>query len=152
MWNIILYHMGEPKIKVDKSPEEIGTTRGTLKNESAILNPVILLDYDLQDIRFCNYVFITAFNRYYFVEDIVSIRKNIVELHCHVDVLKSYATHILRNEAIVKRNEGLHNLNLNDGFFKIYQNPNVVVYEFENGFTTHEWVLAMAGNTGGIQT
>ena len=48
--------------------------------------------------------------------------------------------------AIVKRQENRWNLYLDDGSFKVYQNPMVLTKAFPQGFTTQEFVLAVAGS------
>ena len=77
--------------------------------------------------------------------NIRSIRNGLVEFSCHVDVLSSFATDIRNNIGVVKRQENKWNLYLNDGSFKVYQNPNVLTKAFPSGFTTQELVLAVAG-------
>ena len=65
---------------------------------------------------------------------------------CHVDALTSFANDIKANTAIIKRNENKWNLYLNDGTFKIYQNPDVLTKEFPSGFNAQEFILAVAGS------
>lgn len=132
--------------KLDKKIENISTLSGTLKSETSIIDPVILLNCDINDVVNCNYVSIPVFNRSYFVNNIRSVRKDLVEFSCHVDVLSTYKDEIRNNTAIIKRQEKKWNLYLNDGVFKVYQNPNVLTKAFPSGFTTQELVLAVAGS------
>ena len=132
--------------KLDKSLSTIATVTGTLKEGTSIINPVILIDCDISNVNTCNYMTIESFNRQYFVNDIKSIRNGLVEFSCHVDVLSTYATEIKGNRAIVRRQENDWNLYLNDGVFKVYQNPVVTTIEFPQGFATPEFVLAVAGS------
>lgn len=143
---INLYHTGDPVNQLTKKYELIQTVEGTLKEDSSLIDPVILFDGTVADLRFCNAMYIANFKRYYLVKNIKTVRSNLVEISTHVDVLSTYADAIRNNYGIVKRNQNAHNLYLNDGFFKVYQNPHIVKYEFANGFTDHEWVLAMAGS------
>lgn len=67
-----------------------GTAVGcTLKENTSIINPVFIL----QGANFStNYV---SWNgRYYFVDDVVSVRNGAVEVHCSVDVLATYKNEI----------------------------------------------------------
>ena len=144
-FNIILQRNNSEINMVSKSVDDILTVSGVLKEETSIIDPVIKIECDLSMVTSCNYLSIPAFGRSYFVNDIRSIRNGLVEFSCHVDVLSSFASDIRKNTAIVKRQENKWNLYLNDGTFKVYQNPNVLTKAFPSGFTTQEFVLAIAG-------
>lgn len=55
-----------------------------------------------------NYLFIERFARYYFIDDIVYENDGLVELHCSVDVLMSYASEINGSQQEVIRSEALN--------------------------------------------
>lgn len=135
--------------RVTKDVSFIVTLTGELKTETSIIDPVFVVEYPLEHLTNCNYVTIPAFGRSYFVNNIRSIRTGLVELTCHVDVLSSFAEEIKANKAIVRRQESQWNLYINDGTFRVYQNPNVLTKAFPSGFDTQEFVLAIAG---GAQT
>lgn len=132
--------------RLTKSLSEIMSVSGVLKSETSIIDPVIMIECDLSNVVNCNYMTIPAFGRSYFVNNIRSVRNGLIEFSCHVDVLSTYANAIRANRAIVRRQENNWNLYLNDGSFKIYQNPNVLTKAFPSGFTTQEFVLAVAGS------
>jgi hypothetical protein len=144
-FNITLQKMTSEKYAVTKSASDIKTVSGVLKDTTSIIDPVIMIEIDLADVVDCNYLSIPKFGRKYFVNNIRSVRNGLVEFTCHVDVLSSWASELKTNSAIVRRNEKKWNLYLNDGTFKIYQNPNVLTKAFPSGFTTQEFVLAVAG-------
>lgn len=144
-FNIVLQKNNSENNRVTKSVDPILTVSGVLKEETSIIDPVIKIECDLAAVTGCNYLTITNFGRSYFVNNIRSIRNGLVEFSCHVDVLSSFASDIRGNTAIVKRQENTWNLYLNDGTFKVYQNPNVLTKAFPSGFTTQEFVLAIAG-------
>lgn len=144
-FNITLQKMTSEKYAVTKSTSDIKTVSGVLKDTTSIIDPVIMIEIDLADVTECNYLSIPKFGRKYFVNNIRSVRNGLVEFTCHVDVLSSWATELKTNSAIVRRNEKKWNLYLNDGTFKIYQNPNVLTKAFPSGFSTQEFVLAVAG-------
>lgn len=144
-FQVLLQTNNSEKNKLDKDLATISTISGTLKNETSIVDPVILIEVDLTNLINCNYMSIPSFGRSYFVTNIRSIRRNLVELSAHVDVLSSFASQIRNNAAIVRRQENRWNLYLNDGVFKVYQNPMVLTREFPTGFSTFEFVLAVAG-------
>lgn len=145
-FNIILQRNNSEINRVSKSITEIITVSGVLKEETSIIDPVIKIECDISAVTRCNYLSIPAFGRSYFVNNIRSIRNGLVEFACHVDALSSFATEIRGNTAIIKRQEKEWNLYLNDGSFKVYQNPNVLTKAFPSGFTTQEFVLAVAGS------
>lgn len=144
-FQVLLQTNTSEKNKLDKNLTTISTISGTLKNETSIVDPIILIEVNLTNLINCNYMTIPAFGRSYFVTNIRSIRRNLVEVSAHVDVLSSFASQIRNNVAIVHRQENRWNLYLNDGAFKVYQNPMVLTREFPTGFSTFEFVLAVAG-------
>lgn len=144
-FDIILQTSNSEKNRVTKDITDIITVTGVLKNETSIIDPVIIISGDLLGLSLCNYMTIPTFNRSYFVNNITSIRNGVVQFSCHVDVLSSFAEQIKSNTAIIHRQENKWNLYLNDGSFRIYQNPNVLTKAFPSGFSTQEFVLAIAG-------
>ena len=145
-FNITLQINSSEKNKLDKEITDIATVSGVLKEDTSIIDPVVKIECDLHDYVNCNYITIPEFGRKYFVTNIRSVRNGLVEFSCHVDVLSSFADSIRSNKAIIKRQENNWNLYLNDGSFKVYQNPNVLTKAFPSGFTKQEFVLAVAGS------
>ena len=145
-FNIILQRNNSEMNRVSKSVDNLLTVSGVLKEDTSIIDPVIKIKCDLSAVIGCNYLSIPAFGRSYFVNNIRSVRNGLVEFSCHVDVLSSFASEIRGNKAIIKRQENAWNLYLNDGSFKVYQNPIVLTKSFPSGFTTQELVLAVAGS------
>lgn len=144
-FDIVLMRNKSDAIKVDKTTETISTVNGVLKESTSIIDPVIKIACDLSTVTTCNYLSIPTFGRFYFVNNITSINNGIVEFSCHCDVLSSFASAIKANTAIIRRQENKWNLYLNDGSFRIYQNPIIITKNFPYGFTTKEFVLAVAG-------
>lgn len=138
------YNSSEPE-RVDKKLVEIAMLFGDLVNETSIIDPVFRIECDISQVAGCNYATVEAFRRSYFVTDIKSVRNGISEFHCHCDVLSTYKEGIRANRAIIRKQMVKWNLYLNDGSFKIYQNPIVLTKSFPSGFTTQEIVLAVAG-------
>lgn len=132
---------------LDKDTDTIVTVSGVLKAEMSIIDPVIVAEVDLVDIRKANYMYISRFARRYFITDITSVKNGLVEISGHVDVLSTYKDQIRDNTAIIKRQEkkAYYNLYLNDGVFRVYQNSMVLTRAFPSGFNTQELVLAIAG-------
>ncbi len=133
------------KNKLDKSIMDIVTLSGTLRDQTSIINPVIVIEGDLSSFVNCNYMTISAFNRSYFINNITSINNNLFEISAHVDVLSTYKSQIRDNSAIIARQEKKWNLYLNDGVFKTYQNPYIVTKAFSSGFTEQHFIFSVAG-------
>ena len=132
--------------RLNKNLSPITTVTGTLKQSTSIINPVIQIQCEITDVTDCNYMYISTFERYYFVDNITSLTSDIFEFTSHVDVLTTYANQIRSNNAIIRKQENRWNLYLNDGTFKTYQNPIILTKAFPHGFTTQELVLAVAGS------
>lgn len=151
-FNVDFYFNKSENNRLDKDLEsvDISTQQCVFKAGSSILTPTLQLQYSsgISAPRFfkCNYVKLGApISRYYYVDDIIAVANKLVEIRCHVDVLMTYKAEIRANTAIIQRQENQWNLYLNDGTFKIYQNPVVLTREFPEGFTTQSFVLALAG-------
>lgn len=144
-FDIVIQTNNSEDNKVDKDITDILTASGVLRDGTSIIDPVILIAKDLTDLISCNYITISEFGRSYFVRDIRTVRTGLCELTCHVDVLYSFKDEIRNNTGIIRRQENDWNLYLNDGSFRVYQNPTVLTKAFPSGFSTLNYVLAVAG-------
>lgn len=143
-FDILMQVNNSPVEKIGKSLTTHATWQGTLRENCSIQNPVILVQSsDL--VSLVNYCTIPSFGRSYFVRDIVNLRNNMCEIHCHVDVLESFKSQILANSGIIRRQQNNWNLYLDDGSLKAYQNPIVNTLTFPSGFSGSEFVMAIAG-------
>lgn len=80
-----------------KQPTGAGTTITlTLKDDTSIMQPVFVLSSNA-----FTYNYIQFAGRYYYVDDVVSIRNNLVEVHCNIDVLATYKAAIQATSAYV---------------------------------------------------
>lgn len=138
-------NQSEPK-SVNKIITELVTLTGTLREQSSIIDPVFhITDID-NYVGSMNYAYIPDFGRYYFITNVESVRKNVWRVSMHVDVLYTYRDAIKNNSAIIERNEVSYDLKLNDGLFKVQQNPRIAQFPFPSGFNTWNYVLAVMGN------
>ena len=146
MFNVVLMTNTSPKNYMSKSLTNVATVSGVLKDESNIVNPQIEIELASAHAHI-NYLYISEFGRYYFVNDVVSVRNGLWRFDCTSDPLTSFASQIRGCTGIVRRaqNPKAYNVMLDDGSFRAYNNPHVVTKEFPNGFTTKEYVLAVAG-------
>ena len=94
-----------------------------------------------------NYVYITAFERYYYVTGIRGLYNDVAELSLEVDPLYSWKTEIKAQKVIIARTQDdeKYSLYLDDAVLKLYNNPNITTIEFPSGFTAEEYILAVAG-------
>lgn len=140
----IKYSQSEPN-RLSKQVKHVARLEGTLKENSTIINPSILVEGNLTDVSNANYLTIYEFRRDYFITDMESVRNGLYIIHAHVDVLSTFASDIKGNTAIVQRQANDFNLYLDDGAFKIYQNPIVETFTFPQGFAGHMFVLTVMG-------
>ena len=147
-FDINIMKFNSEKISLTKSMTTLKTVTGTLKESTSIIDPVIKVEVQLAELSDCNYLYIANFHRYYYVNTIISITDDIQELHFHCDVLNSFKSEIRNNFAIIRRQEDKWNLYLNDGAFRVYADPDIVTKPFPSGFSTQEFVLAVAGSAG----
>lgn len=116
-----------------------------MKEDSSIIDPVFVLSGAVSSFAAVNYVYVSAFGRYYYVRNIESEGNGMVRLTCHVDVRTSFKDEFLALPAVVSRQEESFNLYLDDGSFMTYANPHVVTREFTSGFSTPCYLLTLAG-------
>lgn len=100
---IDLYYTTDDDYIVNKNLTLIQTISGRLRNTTSIKNPVILLELDLNILNGVNYVRIREFDRYYYIDDKVSVSYKIYSLMLREDVLKSYETNIINKSAYCVR-------------------------------------------------
>lgn len=128
--DIKLCNTSDPKNKVKKSVTSGATFSCVLKEGTSVFNPVVIIQTDASVYNF-NYMQIPTFGRFYFITDIRSIGNNRWEVSGHVDVLNTYSSGILNNDAVVRRQESVYNLYLDDPNFQIYNNERIQCIQFE---------------------
>ena len=130
--------------KINKNPSSVISLFGNLREETSIIDPIIVVEYN-GTLTNVNYMYIGTFHRYYFITKIESVRTGLWRIYAHCDVLKTYAQGILGCNCVVARNENNFNLLLNDAYFKVYSNPRVQIANFPGKFTGESYVLVMKG-------
>lgn len=142
---IKIYHNYSDNHHVDKSIEELDTLEGTLRDSCSVLDPNIAIEWP-GNLSQVNYIYIPEFGRYYFITDVISIRKNLWSLSCHVDVLMTYRDSIRKCYGIVARQEKLYNLYLNDDEFLVDSPRMFTNIEFPRKLSPADnFVLTLAG-------
>lgn len=148
--NIVLYlNASEPNV-VAKVITVVATLTGSLREPSSVTNPVIRIE--MGNPVEANYVHIPDFNRYYYIDDIVSLRTNLWELHLKVDVLMSFASSIKNSLAVVEETslEGDERVNSyvsNDSFARLVKDKTDII-QFPDGFNEQPYFILITA--GGI--
>lgn len=103
---LTLYRMFGEDNRINKASyrEVLYSLTGTLRRETSITSPVIEVHLSgTIDLKIINYAYIEEFNRFYFIDDIISVRNEVWEFHFRVDVLQSYYSVINDLPCIVAR-------------------------------------------------
>lgn len=127
------------------------TTSGTLREQTSFLHPVIVIEKPTAPMKNSyNYMYIPEFKRYYFINDIVSIRNNLWEIHADVDVLFSNYKDIYESKAIISKSQDVSNANtyLNDGSFVMDSHKFDQIIKYPNGLSSsgHNILICAGGN------
>ena len=133
--------------------EKIGKTLSTgtdftcaLKDNTSILKPTLILRSDDASLAGFNYMKIPQFNRFYFIDDIVSLHNYQWEISGHVDVLETFMEELILQDVIVNKQSTKGNKYLNDGSFVSQVNEFNTSYNFSGGFNdSGTFILICAG-------
>lgn len=133
------------KRQLDKTVSYSVNLSGTLRNETNVVNPTILVEANVSTLAACNYMDIPAFGRYYFITDIRSITDKLCEVSGHCDVLSTYKAGIRTNNAIVGRSatKGNWNLYLNDPMLKVTNKSNIITKTGWTAFPKDQFSLML---------
>ena len=121
---------------------------GTLRDESSVIDPVIVIEKTNPAKYNYNYMYIPEFGRWYYINDIISIRNKLWEIHAHVDVLYTWGADIKNMEGVADKLEDFYNANMyyDDGSFIMDCRRDIQVREFPNGLNeTGQYILICAG-------
>lgn len=147
---ITLYQNNSSPSHVDKDIIQLWQGTGTFREPTSVLTPAFTVEGELVPyLNRGNYFFIDEFSRYYYINEFVAISHNLYALSGTVDALSSWKSEIRQNGAIIARQENNYNLNLNDGVFKSEQRMLTQRLNFPTGFTSREFILAVAGGLSG---
>ena len=141
-----LYHNASDNRCITKVIKDEITITGTLREETSIMNPVITIKRT-DPVRY-NYAYIPEFKRYYFINNVESIRNGIWKLHLEVDPLMSFKGDILALNVVVEKQSMKSNGDeyIDDGSLVTDNVMFKNVYNFTNGFNnTGEYILITAG-------
>lgn len=100
---IKLQYNASPKNKINKNVTDVLSLNGYLKDDCDIKNPVIQIE--AASLPAANYLYISDFNRHYFITDVTNNTKNLWTIKAVVDVLYSFKDAILSNTVILDNSE-----------------------------------------------
>lgn len=108
----------------------------TLKNGTSILQPTFLLSADISEYNYCHFN-----DRYYWINDITSVRNGLWEVQCRVDVLASWKSEILETSAFVQYSSSDNDQNITDSrnAVKIDKHVAYAVATSETGLFSPVW-------------
>lgn len=132
-----------PKNKINKSLSGVITYVGQIKKIDDVMNIEITLNTEFPSY---NYMYIPELHRYYFIDDITIECNGVYTLKCSIDVLQTYASSILANNAIIERTSNNSNNYLNFGNFVRNCKNTTSILQFPSGLNeTGEFILITAG-------
>lgn len=124
------------------------TLQGAFRRATSAMNIEVDVEKTNPVIYKYNYMYIAEFNRWYYIEDISTVRTNLWTIKGKVDVLMSFSTDIFNSRVIVDKiqNEEVANLYLDDGSFVMDSRKYNEVIEFPSGLNeTGSYILICAG-------
>ena len=143
---IRLYNSSDETNKINKTLTNEIVLNGTLKDETSVVNPIILIEAN--NLTQYNYCYIPLFKRYYFIKDITVVRNHLFRIFLDIDVLMSYKNDILNLDVIIDKSETNNNADkyINDGSFVCENKSYNTVLNFNKGFNEQaNYILVTAG-------
>ncbi len=142
---INLYKNHSEKTKISKNLTSEHEYTGTLRDETSVINPVVLIN--ATNLSLYNYAYIPEFHRYYFIRDIVSVRNGLWRLSLDVDVLMSWQSDILDLHVILSDTETTGSTNYVSGDqWRSSVKAKTDIISFSNGLLdSGEYILITAG-------
>ena len=129
---VTLYKNTSDKRNLNKVITEIKSVSATAKGEINIISPTLILEHFSSDFNYC---YISDFNRYYFVNSIILLTGQRVQVNLSVDVLMTYKEEIKNLTVNVLRYEKTEPTFLTDSRIPLYSDTVQKVIEFpENIF------------------
>ena len=144
--NIKLFYNSSDNRCVKKTLQGEFNITGNLRDEASIISPTIVIQ-SADPIRF-NYAYIPDFKRYYYINNIESVRTGVWRLYLEVDPLMSFKADILALKVVVDKQSSDSNGDeyIDDGSLVTDNLMFKTVYNFSDGFNnTGEYILITAG-------
>lgn len=142
---IIAYSNFAKKNNSTKQPTDGSTINVRLKESTSIIRPVFLLSGGIS-----NYNYFKWGNRYYFVEDCVSVTNNLTEYHCVIDALASWKSEIGASSQYIVRSSKAFDTYLVDTLYPTKQKitvDDVYLSDLHSNFTGGSYVVGIINKT-----
>lgn len=124
--------------------DEITITNCILKDETEIVNPILIFAGGSKLPDTVNYIYIPIFNRYYFVTNKTTENQRLL-VSLHTDVLESRKSALLNNNCIVGRSTNKFNAYQVDEDMPFINSNEITITNFPYGFTGESLILTVAG-------
>lgn len=143
--DIILGVIHDEKNKLNKTVNSAVTYTGTLKEETSVIKPSVIIE--ASNLSNYNYMYIADFGRYYFITDIVSIKNGLWRVNAVVDVLMSFKSAIEDCPIILKQTETTNSESYMFGdMWKTLVKSKTDIINFSSGLnSTGEYILITSG-------
>lgn len=145
--DIKLYHNTSANNKIDKSLHSEVTYSGSLRDDSKIINPEIMIE--ASNLTGYNYAYIPSFHRYYYIDEIISYRSNLWIVKLKVDVLMSFASDIKDLTCIIEATENykgnVYLADSNSWVNTVKVTTDIINFNGSSLLSSGEYVLITAG-------
>ena len=150
--DLILYVNDSEKNKLDKSLSSELKLTGSLREQSSVVNPSIMIQ--TTNPSNYNYAYIPEFKRYYFITDMVSVRTGLWEISMHVDVLMSFKDSIKSTSIILSDTETTGQTNYISGeqWVRNVKDTTEIINFPKHLPVKGEYILITAGGPGSEQS
>lgn len=107
---IKLYKTSSAPNKIHKSLTEVRDADGYLRDQCSLMKPVITFSSSaMNTFNDVNYMYIPAFERYYFVNSVTSVASGLIEVSGTIDPLYTYRTAIMSSTVVLNRTSNSDN-------------------------------------------
>lgn len=135
--DITLYTTKSANNKLKKVLETPIELKGTLRDGTSILSPVIMIQQSPMN---SNYAYIPQFKRYYYIEDTNAYRNYMFIMQLRCDVLMTYETEIQNMTALITR-VSEPSEHYPTGGFTLDARKTTTKIDFESPFTEDNYIL-----------
>lgn len=139
-----LYNYLSDNNKMNKPLTLLNTLNCTITEESSVVDPVIIISGGYFNTN-ANYMYISDFNRYYYITDQDTDHQRIV-LKGHVDVLRTYKEQISNLYVIADRSSSKFNLYQKDNELPMEARNRITMSPFSSSFQGEGIIFIATGN------
>ena len=140
---ITTYSNASEEHVLDKSLTKINENVSViLKDDSNVVSPTLITSQNIS--HNFNYIYISEFNRYYYVKNITYSQQRFY-IDCAVDVLMSFNADIKSLNVIANRSSSRFNVYQPDAQVAFLQKSIIATQKFPYGFNGQSLILAVNG-------